>query len=78
MDSSRHIPYNQAMRTRDRSLTLLAIVATLALALIGAGCGEGGEGGGSSEDVNALLDKAFAKQINSADLKLDVKAERKA
>ncbi len=75
MDSSRHIPYNQAMRTRDRSLTLLAIVATLALALIGAGCGEGGEGGGSSEDVNALLDKAFAKQINSADLKLDVKAE---
>ena len=53
---------------------LLAIVATLALALIGAGCG-GDDGGGSSEDAGALLEKAFATQVDSGDLKLDLKAE---
>jgi hypothetical protein len=63
------------MTTRSRFLMLLAIVATLALALVGAGCGGDGEGGSSEEDAGALLERAFNKQVTSADLELDLKAE---
>lgn len=65
--------YNQGM-IRTRIFTLLAIVATLALTLVAAGCG-GDEGGGSSEEARALLEKAFSQQVDSADIKLDAKAE---
>lgn len=53
---------------------LLAIIATLALAAVGAGCGGDG-GGGSSDDAEALLKKAFAQEVDSADLKIDVNAD---
>ncbi len=65
---------NRVMTTRNRPLMLLAIVATLALALIGAGCG-GDEGGGSSDEASALLEKAFTTQVDSGELSLDLKAE---
>lgn len=58
------------MTTRNRALTFLAIIATLALALTGAGCG-----GDDSEDARALLEKAFAQQVDSGDLKLDLEAQ---
>lgn len=51
---------------------LLTIIATLAVAAVAAGCG-GDDGGGS--DAEALLEKAFAKEVKSADLKIDVGAE---
>ena len=60
--------------TRLRLCTIMAIVAVLALALIAAGCGDD-EGGGSSEDAGALLEKAFSAQVDSGDIKLDAKAE---
>ncbi len=63
-----------AMTTRNRFLTLLALVATLAVVLIGAGCG-GDDGGGSSDDASALLEKAFSTQVDSGELKLDLEAE---
>ena len=63
-----------AMTTRNRYLMLLALVATLAVAPIAAGCG-GDDGGGSSDDASALLEKAFSTQVDSGDLKLDLKAE---
>lgn len=53
---------------------LLTIIATLALAAVGAGCGGDG-GGGSSDDAEALLKKAFAKKVDSADLKINVNAD---
>jgi hypothetical protein len=61
------------MTIRNRSLVLLAIVVTLALALIGAGCG--GDDGGGSEEAAALLEKAFATQVKSGDIDLDITAE---
>jgi hypothetical protein len=62
------------MPTRNRSVILLAIFAAFALVLIGAGCGGDGEGG-SSDEASALLEKAFTKQVNSGDLKLEASAE---
>ncbi len=62
------------MKTRTRLLTLLATLATLAVVLVGAGCGSDG-GGGSSEDAQALLDRAYKKQIKSADVKFDIEAQ---
>lgn len=62
------------MTTRNRILTLLAIVATLALALIGAGCGDD-DSGGSSDDATELLNEAFSQQVDSGDLELNFKAE---
>jgi len=62
------------MTIRARLLTLLATLATLALVLVGAGCGGDG-GGGSSEDAQALLDKAYKKQIKSADVKFEIEAQ---
>ena len=62
------------MTSRMRCPLLLAIIATLALAAVGAGCGGDGEGG-SSDEAEALLKKAFATEVDSADLKIDVSAE---
>lgn len=59
------------MTSRMRWPLLLTIIAILALAAVGAGCG----GGGSSDDAEALLNKAFATEVDSADLKIDVKAD---
>jgi hypothetical protein len=53
---------------------LLTIIATLALAAAGIGCG-GDDGGGGSDDPSALLEKAFATEVDSADLKIDVRAD---
>ena len=53
---------------------LLTIIATLALAAVGVGCG-GDDGGGGSDDASALLEKAFATEVDSADLKIDVSAD---
>lgn len=52
---------------------LLALLATLVLAL--SGCGGDDGGGEGSEDARALLERAFGKQVDSADLKLEVKAD---
>lgn len=52
---------------------LLALLATLVLAL--AGCGGDDGGGEGSKDARALLEKAFDKQVDSADLRLDLKAD---
>lgn len=55
-----------------RSLPVLALVAILALA--GAGCG--GEGGGGGDgDAAALLERSFAKQVDSGDLTLEIDAD---
>jgi LppX_LprAFG lipoprotein len=53
---------------------ILALFA--ALALLAAGCG-GDDGPSSKEsaDAQALLEKAFSKQVDSAELKLDLKAD---
>ena len=63
--------YNHGM-TRTR---LLALLAVLMLTL--AGCGGDDGGGGDSKDARALLEKAFSKQVDSAELKLDLKADLK-
>ena len=52
---------------------LVTILVSLALAAVGAGCG-GDDGGGSSE-AESLLKKAFATEVDSADLKIDVSAD---
>jgi len=52
---------------------ILALLAVLVLAL--AGCGGDDGGGEGSDDARSLLKKAFSKQVESADLKLDFKAE---
>lgn len=62
--------------TRSRLLALLAILSTLALVLVGAGCGGSDNGGGGgSADAKPLLEKAFAKKVDSGELSLDIKAE---
>ncbi len=53
---------------------IAALLALLALALL-AGCGGDDGDGESSQDARALLEKAFSKQVDSADLKLEVKAD---
>jgi hypothetical protein len=64
------------MRPRLRLASLLVLLAT---ALVGAGCGgDDSNGGGSSagsDDAQALLAKAFAKPVESAELDVDVKAD---
>jgi hypothetical protein len=62
------------MTTRARLLTLLAVLSALVLALVGAGCGDDEGGGGGSEDPKALLEKAFAKDVDSGELKVEAKA----
>jgi len=56
--------------TRTRFFALLAVL-TVALA----GCGGDDGGGEGSRDAQALLTKAFSKQVDSAELKLDIKAD---
>ena len=53
---------------------LLTIIAIFALAAVGAGCGGDG-GGGGSDDAEALLENAFATEVDSADLKIDMRAD---
>ena len=50
------------------------LFALLAVALAGCG-GDNGGGGEGSKDAQALLEKAFSKQVDSAELKLDLKAD---
>lgn len=50
----------------------MATLASLAVALVTTGCGGGG---GSSEDAQALLEKAFAKEVDSGDLELQAEAQ---
>jgi len=69
----RTIPYNQGMTSRTRWPLLLTIIATLALAAVGAGCG--GDSGGGSSEAEDVLKKAFAQEVDSADLKIDVSAD---
>ena len=52
---------------------LLALLATLVLAL--AGCGGDDGGGEASKDARVLLARAFEKQVDSAQLSLDLKAD---
>jgi len=66
-------PYKEGMTIRSRFLILMAVVGTLAVALIGAGCGD--DGAGSSEEAGAMLEKAFAEQVDSGNLQLDLKAD---
>ena len=56
--------------TRFR-LSALLLVLVLALG----GCGGDDGGGEGSTEARALLEKAFAKQVDSAELNLDVKAD---
>ena len=52
---------------------LLALIAILILSL--SGCGGDDGGGEGSKDARVLLQKAFDKQVDSADLRLDLKAD---
>ena len=52
---------------------LLALLTILILSL--AGCGGDDGGGEGSKDARVLLQKAFEKQVDSADLRLDLKAD---
>jgi hypothetical protein len=64
------------MLTRSHRLLLLGLIAILAL--VGAGCGGGDEGGGGGDpEARGLLERAFAKQIDSGDVAIDVKADLK-
>lgn len=56
------------MKIRHHSLSLVAAVVA-ALSLLAAGCGDS-----SSEDAQALLDKAFSKTVDSGDLDLKLAA----
>jgi hypothetical protein len=60
-----------------RRLPHLAVLLAL-LALVAAGCGgddKGSDkGGGGSTDAKTLLEKGFAKKVDSGDLKVDVRA----
>ena len=61
---------------RLSGLRLLSVlIAALSLALAGAGCGGDDGGGGDSGDAKALLERAFAKRVNTGELKLGVKAD---
>ena len=51
-----------------------ALLLVLVLALGGCG-GDDGGGGEGSKEARALLEKAFSKQVDSAELKLDMKAD---
>jgi hypothetical protein len=53
---------------------ILALFAALAL-LAGCGGDDGGPSAKESADAQALLEKAFSKQVDSAELKLDLKAD---
>jgi hypothetical protein len=54
-----------------RRLLLLPVILVIALS----GCGGDDGGGGDTQDARALLEKAFSKEVDSADLKLDLKVE---
>ena len=51
-----------------------ALVLPVLLVAALAGCGDDG-GGGNPGDAQELLEKAFAKQVDSADLKIDIKVK---
>lgn len=52
-----------------------ALVAAVSLAVTGLACGGDDGGGGDSGEAKALLERAFEKQVDSGDLKIDVKAD---
>ena len=64
-------PSRASLRRLSRVI-LLALLAMAAMLALGA-CG--GDDGGSERDAEALLDRAFAKSISSADLKLNAQLE---
>ena len=61
-----------SFRFRTRTAPLLAV---LAVALGGAGCGSDDGDDGSTRDAKALLGDTFAKQVDSGDLEVRVKAD---
>lgn len=67
------------MRRHFRFPTLFALAALLAVGLL-AGCGDGDDGGGGgsggkADDPAAILEKAFATQVESGELKMTGKAD---
>ena len=61
------------MRPRVSPYLPLAWIAAMSLLAAGLGCG--GDEGGDSREAKALLERAFAKQVKSGDLELDLKAD---
>lgn len=53
-----------------------ALLAAISVSLTGLACGgDDGGGGSDSREAKALLERAFAKQVKSGDLALDVRAD---
>jgi hypothetical protein len=63
------------VRSSRRSRLLLSLAAALSIAVAGLACGGDDGGGGDSGEAKALLERAFAKQVGSGELELDVKAD---
>ena len=63
---------NESLASTPYRAVLLALVAVVATLALGA-CG--GDDSGNEREAEALLDRAFAKSISSADLKMDAQLE---
>ena len=63
------------MIRRIWSRNTVALVAALALALAGTGCGSDDDGGGDLSEARTLLERAFAKSVDTGELDLQVKAD---
>lgn len=56
-------------------IRFVALALVFAFLLVVAGCGGDDGGGGDPKEARALLEDAFDKQVDSAELKLELKAE---